>query len=110
GGRRDTKESSIDFVHGSKLSHVLQEHGCTHHFFQTTSGCRQNRRKILENSFSLRRHVTADNLLGRRINGYLPGDEDESVRSDSLGIRANRLWAIVGRNNVAHELSKLYRR
>ena len=63
--------------------------------------------RFLSHALGLRRHVSADDLLVRGIDGHLPGDEDESVRPDGLGIRPDRLRAFFGRNHVAHEASRI---
>jgi hypothetical protein len=93
-GGGDVEESPVDFVHRGEVTHVLQEHGRAHHISQPAAGGSQDCGQILEYALRLRRHVPADHLLVRRIDGHLPGDENKSARSDRLGVRANGLWAI----------------
>src|ERR1019366_1606797 len=102
-GRRIGREVfAVHLIHRSKFGHVLEENGGLHDLFQRSAGSREDALDILQHALGLRLDVAFHDLLSRGIERNLSGEENESVRTDSLRIRADGFGTLVGSNDVAH--------
>src|SRR5580693_248370 len=101
---------AVNLVHGGKVADVLQENAAADHPAQAALSRLQNLREIPQDAVRLCFNVADDNLLGRGIDGDLSRDEDKSVRSNGLRVRADGLRGVFCKNNFAHRDSSRFQK
>src|ERR1700722_4747374 len=107
-GWRRAEVFAVNLVHGGKVADVLQENAAADHPAQAALSRLQNLREIPQDAVRLCFNVADDNLLGRGIDGDLSRDEDKSVRSNGLRVRADGLRGVFCKNNFAHRDSSRF--
>src|ERR1019366_8650096 len=103
--RRLLEVAAVDFVHGRKISHVLEEDGAAQNLLHATARFVQNGSEVPEHLVGLRAYVAGDYLLGGGIDGDLSGCEDQVQGSNGLRVGADRLRGLIGGDYVAHASS-----
>lgn len=89
-------------VHRAKVIHVLDEDGGFDDIVQRAAGSCQNRLDILQRLAGLPRYAAFGKLAGCRNYRQLPGYEQETVRFNGLGVRADCPGSLIGINNLFH--------
>ena len=96
GGRRGSEILSVDFVHGSEITHIFQEDRSANYFLQPAARSLKNPGQVFHNAVGLCRDISGDDLLRGWVDSYLSRYEYKTVSFDGLGIRAYRFGTIVG--------------
>src|ERR1039457_1287802 len=103
--RRLLEVAAVDFVHGRKISHVLEAVGAGQNLLLVTGRLVQNGSEVPEHLVGLRAYVAGDYLLGCGIDVDLSGCEDQVQGSNGLRVGADRLRGLIGGDYVAHDSS-----
>lgn len=113
-GRRVAGEiAGVDFVHGGKIIHVLEEDAEANGAVERGAGGFDDGFEILEDALGLLSSIAIESFAGGGIEGGLARDEDETMGFDGLGIGADGFRTIIGGDYLSHDSSlkrKLERR
>lgn len=94
----------VDGVHRGKVIHVHQEDVDLDYLAPATAGRMKDDAEIVEDARRLHLDPTADQLPGLRIDGRLPGEEQQSVgQAARLG-----LWAHRRRSTLGHHIVRFH--
>src|SRR4051812_26503126 len=102
-GRRG-EELAIHRVHRREVVHVFEEDAALYYLLHAGARRFQDGRQVLHDSLRLLGNTAGHDLTRGRIDGHLPGNEDESSGLDGLRIRPNRLRPLLGGDHFSHAL------